>query len=222
MIETFIYNNLVEYLKKDIIFNDLVRCVVDEESEDVVTRYAATDTFSKHFDDRIVNLATKTGFLFPFIGVDFGPYEANTKFKCGIDINVTFTIELSSCSPESCSFEDGGCSIAISQPRQHLEQIIATLVKLFDFDIIEDNGIIKHTDIFQELRGSEYEAFDCVLDDYEEENWPYNVWAVLRDEPVISDIQVNGNGIYQRSITIPLSVQRIANSAEGIDCTYCY
>ncbi len=225
MIDTYILQNIIQWLSQSVEFNDMIRCLRDNEEEsfvdiDIRDRYDQDDKFYLHVED-IVYSSTETRVLYPFVGIDFGSYNSNVCDGCGVDINVFFQILVKKCSPEHCGTEDGGCSVPVGDPRLKINEIACYLTKMFDFYKKNSQDEVYRTNIFNELNCSEQSYKDCFTGHDIFGAWGYNVEAELKSAPIIGELISREDGIFIQNITIPLKVNRIYNDCESCNKCVC-
>lgn len=221
MIDYYIHQNLIQWLSRSIEFNDLIRCKVEPEVADITGRYETDDKFYKHVED-IVYSSGESKTLYPFVGINFGPYDASVCDGCGVEINVFFQIIAKRCTPEECGFSGGGCSVPVGDPRKKINDIQCYLTKMFNFGKQDGNGIITRTNIFNELKCTNQQYYDCDTEENVEAPWKYNVFIEKNDDPIIGQIESRQDGAFVQNITVPLVVTKIAdeNLCSG-DCGDC-
>jgi len=222
MITKYLANNLAQWFSLDIAFNDLVRCIANAGSSDVRTRYKADDQFYKHFEDLSVSQLTTQNYMYPYVGFDFGDYNPSVRGDCAVSINITFLIATRKCSLESCSTDN--CSIEVLDPRTKIEEIICSLIDGFRHTSIDPGtGEIQILSLFEELRCTQQNIYDCDTQQDVLQDWPYNVWADLSRDPVVSQMRTRDDGIVEQNLTVPLRVFALAEDCESCvgQCTMC-
>lgn len=214
MIDYYVHQNITKWLSKDIEFNDLIRRIADNSETDVKLRYETEDKFGLHVEDLSYS-KTRKRFLYPFIGIDYLEYNADQTFVCPIEINIMFTIIAYSCSKPS--LDTGGCSITVKDPRLHINKLSQKITKIFDFSLTESDGTVRQTNIFNELRCTPQDYWDCDTESSVNASWKYNIWANLKRSPIFSPITVREDDAVQRNITIPLVITSVADESYCID-----